>query len=745
LCQAFRAIALSSWHKGSGLARSARYNTLYMQLLLLLLAAAALVCAQKKPVTLELAAEYRVPTPQVIWAPDGWRLLVQKEKQLGLYTIAGGAQEPLIDLATLESQAVTAPAADPVPFHWTNRGVKEQPVQWAPDGTFLLLAVKGDLFRFDLKTRETTQLTKTTGAEQDPRISPDGRKVSFHREHDLWVLDLASRKETRLSTGGTSTRMNGGLDWAYPEELGLSTAHWWSPDSSRIAYLQFDTSGVMLYPHADLTILRPLAEPQRFPQAGTANSTVRLGVVSAGGGRTRWLDTAGPDDRLLARVTWRAGSRAVVAHRLNRIQNQLEAVEFDLATGQGHTLVSESDPAWVNLKDDFRFLSKTEQLVWGSERDGFRHLYLVSLRSRMATVAITRGDWEVTDLHCVDEETGAIYFTATAESPIERHLYRANLRGGSEPERLTKEPGTHAINMAPGCRHYTDTWSSLTEPPQTVVASSAGGRIGVVEAQDRKVLDEYEVLPTELCEFRGQDGALYYARLLRPAGFDPSEKYPAVVQVYGGPHAQNVRNLWRGPDWDQALAHRGFVVWQMDNRGTAYRGHAWETPLHRRFGKQELADQIEGVEHLVSLGFVDPERIGVNGWSYGGFMTLYSMLNSPDTFRAGIAGAPVTDWRNYDTIYTERYLGLPAENEDGYRLSSPLHQAANLKGRVLLVHNFEDDNVLFQHTLRMADEFQKENKPFEMMIYPQKTHGVTGKVRQHLLRAFTDFLERTLR
>lgn len=732
-------------HKGSGLARSARYNTLYMQLLLLLLAAAALVCAQKKPVTLELAAEYRVPTPQVIWEPDGSRLLVQKEKQLSLYTIAGGAQEPLIDLATLESQAVTAPVADPVPFHWTNRGVKEQPVQWAPDGTFLLLAVKGDLFRFDLKTRETAQLTKTTGAEQDPKISPDGRKVSFRREHDLWVLDLASRKETRLTTGGTSTRMNGGLDWAYPEELGLSTAHWWSPDSSRIAYLQFDTSGVMLYPHADLTILRPLAEPQRFPQAGTANSTVRLGAVSAGGGRTRWLDTAGSDDRLLARVTWRAGSRAVVVHRFNRIQNQLEAVEFDLATGQGHTLVSESDPAWVNLKDDFRFLSKTEQLVWGSERDGFRHLYLVSLRARMATVAITHGDWEVTDLHCVDEETGAIYFTATAKSPIERHLYRANLRGSSEPERLTKEPGTHAINMAPGCRYYTDTWSSLSEPPQTVVASSAGGRIGVIEVQDRKVLDEYEILPTELREFRGQDGALYYARLLRPAGFDPSVKYPAVVQVYGGPHAQNVRNLWRGPDWDQALAHRGFVVWQMDNRGTAYRGHAWETPLHRRFGKQELADQIEGVEHLVSLGFVDPERIGVNGWSYGGFMTLYSMLNSPDTFRAGIAGAPVTDWRNYDTIYTERYLGLPAENEDGYRLSSPLHQAANLKGRVLLVHNFEDDNVLFQHTLRMADAFQKENKPFEMMIYPQKTHGVTGKARQHLLRAFTDFLERTLK
>jgi dipeptidyl-peptidase-4 len=699
--------------------------------------------AQKKPVTVEVAAREARRPPSPVWSHDGARFIVQREKKLFVHTVSSPDGQEFLDLASLESQAASAPP-ERAPFHWTNRNVREQPIQWAPDSSFLLISAKGDLFRFDWETGRTGQLTKTPATEHDPKLSPDGKHASFRRDNDLYVINLATGQETRLTRDGSATVINAGLDWVYPEELGLSTAHWWSPDSARIAYLQFDVSPVMLYPHADLLGTRPLAEPQRFPQAGTPNSNVRLGVVAVSGGPTEWFDLGEPPDGLLARVTWMPDASALAVHRLTRVQDRLDVLLFDLSTGRSRILVTESAKTWINLKDDFRFLSKSAELIWGSERSGFRHLYLVSRNGSGAARALTSGEWEITDLHCVDEESGAVYFSATAESPLERHLYRVRLRGG-KPERLTREAGTHSVSMSPGCRYYLDTWSSLTEPPQSILAAARGELRTVIEAQDRKLSEEYEILPTEIVEFRGAGGARFYARLLKPAGFEPSKKYPAVIQVYGGPHAQSVRNMWRGADWDQVLAHRGFVVWQMDNRGTAFRGHEWEAPLYRRFGKQELADQLEGIRYLLNLGFVDAKRIGINGWSYGGFMTLYSMLNSPDTFRAGIAGAPVTDWLNYDTLYTERYLGLPCDNEEGYRASSPVHQAANLKGSLLLVHNFEDDNVLFQHTVRMAEALQRADKEFEMMIYPQKAHGVTGQFRRHLLQTLTGFFERRLK
>lgn len=714
-----------------------------MRSLLLCLALLSPCLAQKKPVTIEVAAQQPRLPPAPVWSHDGERFIVQREKKLFVHTVSPPGRQEFLDLASLESQAVSAPS-ERVPFHWTNRNVKEQPIQWAPDSSFLLISAKGDLFRFDWKTGRAAQLTRTPATEHDPKLSPDGKHASFRRGNDLYVLNLATGRETRLTHDGSATVINAGLDWVYPEELGLSTAHWWSPDSTRIAYLRFDLSPVMLYPHADLLSVRPLAEPQRFPQAGTSNSDVRLGVVALAGGPTQWFDLGEPRDALLARVTWLADSSALALHRLTRVQDRLDVLLVDASTGRFRTLVSESSRTWINLKDDFRFLSKSAEFIWGSERNGFRHLYLLSRNDSAAARSLTSGDWEVTDLHCVDEESGVAYFSAAAPSPLERHLYRVRLRGGRR-ERLTQEAGSHGVSMSPGCRYYVDTWSSLTEPPQSVLVASNGEFRSVIEAQDRKLSEEYEILPTELVEFRGAGGARFYARLLKPAGFDPSKKYPAVVQVYGGPHAQSVRNLWRGADWDQLLAHRGFVVWQMDNRGTAFRGHEWETPLYRRFGKQELADQLEGIRYLLNLGFVDAGRIGINGWSYGGFMTLYSMLNSPDTFRAGVAGAPVTDWLNYDTIYTERYLGLPSENPEGYRASSPVHQAAALKGSLLLVHNFEDDNVLFQHTLRMAEALQRAGKPFELMIYPQKAHAVTGEFRRHLLRTLTDFFQRRLK
>jgi dipeptidyl-peptidase-4 len=381
--------------------------------------------------------------------------------------------------------------------------------------------------------------------------------------------------------------------------------------------------------------------------------------------------------------------------------------------------------------------------LWSSERDGFRHLYLYSLDGKQLN-RLTSGRWEVTSVDCVDEAAERVYYTSTEPTPLERQLYSVKL-DGSDKRRLTSESGTNSASVGPGCGYSVRTFSSVTEPSSRTIYSSAGAEIGVWRKPDRRVLDEYEILPTEFLQVRASDGTLLNGRLIRPAGFRPGRKYPAVVMVYGGPGAQSVRNSWRGADYDQVLAHHGFVIWQLDNRGSSGYGHAFETPVRHRFGEQELADQKDGVKHLISMGFVDPARIGIHGWSYGGYMTLTAMFHAPEIFHAGVAGAPVTDFREYDTIYTERYMGLPSENEEGYRKAAPLHFASQLQGKLMLAHNFEDDNVLFQHTLRMMDALQKAGKHFDLLLYPQKAHGVTGPARRHFLEAMTDFFERNLK
>lgn len=715
----------------------------------LILVAALGASAGRKPVTPEAAAEDRTgrAIEDIVWAPDGAALVYRHEKSLHLYTVASRRRQQIVSLAALETRA-RAPEK-PERFSWQNRRVRERPVQWFPDGRRLLVKVKGDLFVCPAGVGECRQLTATAAEEADPKLSPDGRSVSFRRAHDLWVAGVESGRARPLTRDGGATRWNAELDWVYPEELDLATAHWWSPDSRHIAYLQFDVSRQWIYPHADLLPLRAVAEPQRYPKAGAPNADVRLGIVPAAGGKTRWLDAVqgeprgagGDGSHLIARVHWLPDSSAVAVEKLNRIQNRLELRVAPLR-GPGRTLLVEQDPHWVNLADGLTFLPKSRRLLWTSERSGYRHLYLYRMDGTLEA-QLTNGDWEVTEVACTDEDRGIVYFESTEQSPLERHLYQVAL-DGSGRRRLTTDAGTNSALMAPGCGHYLRSFSSFDEPPRKTLHTNGGEQIDELDPPDRSVPEEYEILPQQVVTLATSDGETLYGRLLRPAGFQPSRKYPAVVLVYGGPHAQNVVNRWFGADLAQALGHAGFVVWQLDNRGTAGRGHSWETRLYRRFGRQELADQLEGMQHLLGMGFVDANRVGIHGWSYGGFMTLYAMLHAPDTFRAGVAGAPVTQWRNYDTIYTERYLGLPEENQEGYRLSSPLDDAARLRGPLLLIHNIQDDNVLFQHTLQMADALERAGKPFEMMIYPQKTHGVTGEAKKHFYRAVVDFFTRRL-
>lgn len=701
-----------------------------------------LLFAEKKPVTIDAVIQQsREPEkPQTVWSPDGKRFAYIQASEVMLYDVAAKSEKKLLSLGPLEKAAVAVP--EPARFDWQNRHVNAESLEWSPSGRQLLLAVRGDLFWFSLESGSWEQLTATPEAEADPKLSPDGTRVAFRRGHDLYTLDIANRELARLTDDGSATLLNGELDWVYPEELDLSTAYWWSPDSKHVAYMQFDIAHEFVYPQASLTGPRAVAEPERYPQAGTPNPDVRVGVVAAKGGATRWMDLGEPRGFLIARVYWTPDSTRLAIERLNRIQNHLDLFLADAGSAEAHPILTETDPYWININDLFSFVGKDE-FLWGSERDGFRHLYLYSLQGQQRK-RLTEGEWEVTELAGVDESQQKVYFVSTESSPLDRQLYSVKLNG-KDRTRISREPGTHEISMSPNAQYYLDNFSSTTEPPRSDVHSISGDRWSEFRTAKGAEAGEYALQPVEVVQLKAQEGKLFYGSIIKPANFRAGEKYPAIVMVYGGPGVQEVVNSWQGATWDQVLAAHGFVVWHLDNRGSSGRGHAFEIPLYRRFGKAELADQLEGVRYLLAQGFVDPAHVGIYGWSYGGFMTLYSLLNAPEVFRAGIAGAPVTNWRNYDTIYTERYLGLPAENPEGYRASSPLEYAAKLRAKLLIVHNMEDDNVLFQNTVQMAAALEQAGKLFDVAIYSGKSHAVTGPVRKQLLETLTDFFEKNLK
>ncbi len=714
------------------------YGTRLAFLLALVSVAAA---AQKKPVTIDAMLQPPVNKGMgaIVWSPDGARFATLEDKKLMIYDVATRQSRELLAMSSLESRAHKVP--ETTPFDWANRRVGAQPLQWFAAGDRLLLQVAGDLFVVRADNAAIEQLTATDTLEADPKLSPDNTRVAFRRGPELYTLEIATRKETRLTSDGNATRLNAQLDWVYPEELDLGTAYWWSPDSRHLAYLQFDTSAEPVFPQVDLLQPRGSFEPERYPKAGDPNALVRVGVVAATGGDTKWLDLGAGADQLVARLAWFPDSAQIAVIRLNRVQNKLDLLASQITGGPPRVLLHEEDPYWINVDDTFRFIG-AKQFLWSSERTGHRHVYLYGLDGKLQH-ELTSGDWDVEAVASVDEKGQRVFYLSTEESPLDRQLYVVGFDGKSK-RRLTQGSGTFSASISPNSRYMLETFSSLTQPPSRTLRTTEGAQLAVYSPAS-SALSEYDLLPTELVKLKAADGQLMYGRLIKPAGFTPGHKYPVVVDIYGGPHAQAVTNAWRGATLDQVLAHKGYLIWQVDNRGSYGRGHRWESAVYRNLGATELADQKAGIDYLKTLGYADTTRMGIFGWSYGGYMTLYSLVNAPGLFRAGVAGAPVTSWRNYDTIYTERYMGLPAENAAAYQSSSPLEHAAQLQSKLLLLHNVEDDNVHFQNTLQMADALERADKQFRMVIYPQKAHGVTGAVRRHLNETIVDFLDEALR
>lgn len=695
----------------------------------------------KKPVTIDelIAHRHRFPiTPT--WAPDGKSFVYEKDGSVYLYTVGAPKPKEWFKLETLEKLARTPVA--PKEFGWQNRRVSSDSFQWFPNSKDLLVATRGDLF-IEHADGKCDQITKTEIDEEDPKLSPDGKLVAYRWKSNLYVIDLASKQTRQLTTDGTPTLLNGELDWVYPEELDIHTATWWSPDSKRLAYMQFDVADEFVYPQTDLLGLRAVSEPERYPQTGTPNANVRLGVVSPDGGPTRWMELGSTKDALLARIAWLSDSSQIAVERFNRLQNELDLLFCDTVSGAVHRVLHEESKTWINVADNLVLLQSRPEFLWTSEASGFRHIYRYSNTGKLLG-QLTSGDWEVTTIAAIDEPKQLVYYTSSETRPLESQLYSIGFSGG-EHTRVTPEAGTHLIHANSMGSYYLDTYSSLTRPDETVVRASAGSENVVLEAADRSVLNDFDIVPAEILHFKAPDGTAFYARLLKPAGLREGVKYPVIVDVYGGPGVQTVRNQWYGLDMDQVYAERGYVVWQLDNRGSNGRGHAFETPIFRELGKQEVADQRLGVEHLAGMGFADPKRVGISGWSYGGYMTIHSLLFAPDVFKVGVAGAPVTDWRNYDTIYTERYMGFPDQNKTGYDASSNVQNANRLQGKLLIVHNIEDDNVLFQNTMQMANALELAGKQYFLQLYPSKTHGVGGKLRKPMYEAMQEFFETNLK
>ena len=639
------------------------------------------------------------------------------------FDVKSGSGQPFFDRAAFERSLGQAG----VTAEESAAASKSTSLRFDAKKSAIVVEAAGDLFLYSIAKQTATRLTSTPAAEELPQFSPDGKWVAFVRGNNLYTIDVATAHERQLTTDGGPTILNGGLDWVYEEEVygrGTKRGFWWSPDSSRIAFLRTDEAGVPAYPNVDQVPYHPVAEPQFYPKAGDPNPHVRLMVAPAGGGALATVDneryTAA--DFLIVRVSWTRDGKALTYQVQNREQTWLDLDEADPAGGAPKTLIHETTKAWVEPLDEPSWLADGS-FLWESERSGFRHLYHYKADGTLLG-QVTSGDWEVRDLLGVDEKGGWIYFAGTERSPIGLDLYRVKV-DGSGLQRISEAAGTHAAKFNPSMTYFVDAWSDVNTPSQARLHRADGTLAKVVDANLSSALADYDLPKPEFLQVKARDGFVLEALMIKPANFDASKKYPVYEYHYGGPHAQQVTNAWKGTTLQflQLVAQQGVVVWICDNRAASGKGAVSAWTLYKHFGETELRDMEDGLTWLKSQPFIDGSRIMTYGWSYGGYMTSYALTHSK-TFIAGISGGTVADWRDYVSIYTERYMLMPQNNTDAYKSSSPRWAAKDLHGNLLLIHGAVDDNVHPQNTIQFAYELEKAQVPFEMKLYPKQQHGV---------------------
>jgi dipeptidyl-peptidase 4 len=606
---------------------------------------------------------------------------------------------------------------------------------------------RSDYYIYNFEDNRLTSLSEN-GKQSIPQFSPDGNKVAFVRNNNIYIKNLISGEEFRITHDGKWNHIiNGITDWVYEEEFGFTVGFHWSPDGKRIAYYRFDESHVKEFVMMMYGELYPEKYRFKYPKAGEDNSKVTIHIYNVEGKTTLTVDTGNEKDQYIPRIKWTNDPAKLAVLRLNRHQNHLEILLADALTGNSSVIYEEKNKYFVKIDDDLTFLKDGKSFIISSDMDGYRHLYLYDLSGEKIR-QLTKGNWDVNRLLGLDEKRGIVYFTSYEEGPLENHLYKVNLNGRNK-KKLTSELGFHSPSFSRTFKYFINNHTTINTPSVFTVHDSEGKTIKVLENNEQllKVTKDYNYTQVEFFTFITDDQAELNGWMIKPADFNPDEKYPVFMYVYGGPGSQTVSHRWNtfNGAWFQMLSQMGYIVVSIDNRGTGGRGVEFEKMTYLQLGKYEAIDQINAAKYLGRLDYVDENRIGIFGWSYGGYLSSLCLALGSDVFSMAIAVAPVTSWRFYDTIYTERYMRTPQENPDGYDDNSPLNHVSKIKGDYLLIHGSADDNVHYQNAMEMAKSLIDHNIDFEMMIYPDHDHSIRGGyARLHLYKLMTDFILRKL-
>jgi len=694
----------------------------------------------------------------VALAPDGSAVTYLKAKtddvdvtDLWIADVAGGPPRLLIDGRALSPGAHELSEAEKSRrerLGLKTRGVVEY--HWDDQGKYVLAPVKGDLWLYERASGQVRRLTQTPGDEVDGKISPKGGFVSWVRDDNLYVMPLAGGAERALTTGGSELKSWGTAEFIAQEELARYTGYWWSPDETKIALTHVDQSGVDVIDRVDVGVEGATIVHQRYPRVGRPNAVVELYVADVATGARVKVDLGANPDIYLARADWSKDGKTLYVQRLTRDQKRLDVLAVDPASGASKVILTETSPHWVPLSEDLKPL-KAGGFLWSSERSGNKHLYLYTADGKLVR-QLTKGEWPVAEIEGVDEARHTVTFSASKETPIERRLYEVSWLKPGEPKALTPAGGWWTADVAKTGGAFAGTYSDPRTPPRTGLYKADGTFVRWIEENPLKAGHPFwpyvdHLTTPEFGTIKASDGQELHWSMRKPSNFDPKKRYPVIVQVYGGPAGALVERRWETPA-DQLLLDAGYILFSLDNRGTPNRSTAFKTAIDRRTGGPDVEDQLAGAAFLKSLPYVDAAKLGVTGYSNGGYMTLM-LLTAPGTpFAAGVAGAPVTDWTLYDTAYTERYMGTPADNPEGYRLSQVTARLGTMKpGALLLVHGMADDNVIFENSTRVIATLQAKAIPFEMMTYPGLRHrtGWTQKPLMHRTQATLDFFNRKLK
>jgi dipeptidyl-peptidase-4 len=705
------------------------------------------------------------------WSPDGSKVSFVQRDDSGdhgaLYYVDVSNGKPAVLVAS-EKLASLVPSTNAIKDERKKEAAQRYSIaayQWTPDSKKLLFDSMGQLWLYTVDNGTAVQITSNTDPTSDPKFSPDGSRISYLRKHNLYVRHVGGEGgERTLTKDGDDNLLNGEVDWVYEEELFSRSNYFWSPDGKHIVYLQMNEKEVPSYPITDWIPTHATVDQEKFPQPGDPNPGVRLGIVSSNGDKTKWITAGGgtdgslklgsDPDTLIPRFGW-VNDSIIWAMALNRVQDRMDLYFVDINNGRSKLIMTESTDAWIDMHPevDFNLLPSGDGYLWTSWRDGHNHIYLYRfdknkpLNSEAKLVAqLTHGDWEVQSIDGVDAKQNTVYFTANEGDWRQSNVFAVGL-DGQNFRRISKQDGSHNAEFDPvNSKYYVDRFSTLTTPPSVSLCAVGGDCNAFWKPRSVEV---YNLLAPKFVDFKAADGTttLQGAIIMPTSGpMMANGKIPLILNPYGGPGAQSVRDAWGVIDlFDQILARQGFAVLTVDNRGMANRGKAFALPIKHNLGPVELSDQLAALRQVLQqFPQLDSTRVGFWGWSYGGYFTLYA-LEHTGAFKGGVAVAPVTDWRNYDSIYTERYMGLPKDNADGYKKSAPVNFAADLHGSLLEVHGTSDDNVHLQNTIQMVNAFINSGKQFRLMLYPRKTHGIAGEeARSHLFHMIQDHFEEIL-